>query len=617
MARGKTKSRKGGRSKRNAQPASTLAHRSFFAPLAPSTPTSGESQRSSSINPSVQPSRSQGLEQSYAQATIGSKRQTIALEAPAESPHPPKKLHMVDATPTPPTGGGNGAEGMESPTNGKSMEEIGAMAVDDIDYDKYYDSDVLEYTDGEGETTTRQPDTPTPPSKHAAPPLAPVAQPRSTLPDPAFGLTPIQRPARNLGSQPRTLATPKPPATNPFTVSPNPFVDVDDGPLSFANHPSTTALAEREDMVYYEGDFPPHQLDFHDIMESVPDETRAEWDAILTNKVLVVFGSDRVTSNNLAKIDELKYEIKHYLGSSEGIEIRHVKLHPSEFTLASRDTFLPMLIHGLTPRQKETLVKKRGSNSNRAWLMFFDYNLPLRTLLLSISKIPIRDEGQGANRVTDGITKTLEPFGKFLTNHISQHSNRFPNDFPTDPHRRYKAWLRTITCKGLVTKVENNKEEVVWFVYMEPPHDDYNVHKELVKTIKTATFRIEGNNYFAWEDDFRCVACRGRDHMKGLCPFRALPGFFDVRFGNEPGQTEPKEPTTLTRALLESPRKQPRQYRNATPGPSTVPTQATNPHNPNLPPPLAGGYDPSYWNRGGRGGYRGSRGGRGGRGRGK
>ncbi|KAH6914283.1 hypothetical protein BKA70DRAFT_1217862 [Coprinopsis sp. MPI-PUGE-AT-0042] len=570
---------------------------------------------------------------SYAQVAIGAKRQTSQLETPAESPHPKKKPHneptlvagpSTEAVPSSTEGGGfpfadydsdsdeRGTVQDEAETvqTEKHTLETTTMDVDDIDYDSFFDSDALEYTDNEGETNG----TPAPPSpavQAATTPVATIGRTTASNPMSHFGSPISKLPS---GRIPRISkpATPKPfgwTAPSTFTDTPNPFVDIDDGPLSL--HPNGGGTGKREGIVYYEGKLPPHQIDLNDIMESVPEETREAWDAIPTNKVLAVFGRDRVTTNNFARIEELRHEVQRCTGMVEDAEILYIKMHPTDFKLTSRDTFLPMLIHDLTPRQKEALTKKRMSNSNRAWIMFFDYNLPIRNLLLSIAKLPIRNDERGTARVVKGIRESMEAHKEEMVNYIRLHSNRFPPGFSKDPYRRYKAWIRTIAAQGLMTKVEKDAEEIVWYIYMDPPHDDYTAHKEMVDTLKSYTYVIEGNKYYAWDDNYRCQACRGRDHMVGLCPFTALPGFFDVKFGQDPGTKDRKEPQTKSNTPLE-PNKPHPQYQNASQGPSSRPSPAKIPNSSNI--PTRGGEQ--EWIRGGRGGRGGMRGGRGGRGRG-
>ncbi|KAH6880916.1 hypothetical protein BKA70DRAFT_1446996 [Coprinopsis sp. MPI-PUGE-AT-0042] len=540
---------------------------------------------------------------SYAQATAGTKRPTAHLETPGRvsSPHQeasrrgrdlePRAEHQAyprwlrEGRPNPRAQAWAG----KRPNGGKPL------AVDEFDYDACYDSEGLEYLDDEERTSLTAPLTPHP----TCPPLTPLAPVASLAKTPAnltFGTFPTRPPV----SGECRIHKPRPPTKRRVeAVTHRWFGRVRILGICVPSARTCSQPGPGRRVTYYDGELPPHQIDRDDILESVPKETKEEWIRIPTNKVLVYFGSDKVVSDCLSRVEEIAHEVNRLTGSARGIGIRHIKMYPGQGPLILRDTVQPYLIHNLLPRQKEILVQKRMTNSNRAWIFFFDFNLPIRTLAFSISKIPIRDQDGQGQRVVDGIKEAFAPYEQLMADHLSNFSNLFPPGFPDNAPRRYKAWIRTIRATGMTQRLRNGDEEVSWNIYINPPHDDYDIHKKLIKTLKSFTYRIEGNDYWAWEDDYRCTALPGvRDHVKGLCPFRSLPGFHDTGFRHSESGT--RDPVPQTSALLELRSHHQPQIRNASPGPSSTPARS-------------GSTQPTQTNRGQhqRGGHRGGRGSRG------
>ncbi|KAH6906283.1 hypothetical protein BKA70DRAFT_1224768 [Coprinopsis sp. MPI-PUGE-AT-0042] len=619
-SKGKGKAKTGARNTAIPPQATIPAHHGFFGPLAPpvttafveTSPTPETSREATTLG------RSSDVPISYAQATAGTKRPTAHLETPAESPHPTKKPHVEaeissyeQNTKLTPDGYGRETESSSSSNGQESAQTVEAMAVDEFDYDACYDLEGLEYLDDEEQTSLTAPLTP--PDLSTLTSLASVASLAKTPANLTFGTFPTRPPSQesaastSLAPQPNGELRPSHTAGLVASESSgsafpahehvaNPFVDIDDGPMTIAHNHAPPGT--REEVTYYDGELPPHQIDRDDILESVPKETKEEWVRIPTNKVLVYFGSDKVVSDCLSRVEEIAHEVNRLTGSARGIGIRHIKMYPGQGPLILRDTVQPYLIHNLLPRQKEILVQKRMTNSNRAWIFFFDFNLPIRTLAFSISKIPIRDQDGQGQRVVDGIKEAFAPYEQLMADHLSKFSNLFPPGFPDNTPRRYKAWIRTIRATGMTQRLRNGDEEVSWNIYINPPHDDYDIHKKLIKTLKSFTYRIEGNDYWAREDDYRCTACRGRDHVKGLCPFRSLPGFHNTGFRHSESGT--RDPVPQTSALLELRSHHQPQIRNASPGPSSTPARSGN-------------TQPTQTNRGQhqRGGHRGGRGSRG------
>ncbi|KAH6885478.1 hypothetical protein BKA70DRAFT_1237068 [Coprinopsis sp. MPI-PUGE-AT-0042] len=423
-SKGKGKAKTGARNTAIPPQATIPAHHGFFGPLAPpvttafveTSPHPRDEQRSHNAR--------QTCPSQYAQATAGTKRPTAHLETPAESPHPTKKPHVEAGfssheqnTKLTPDGYGRETESSSSSNGQESAQTVEAMAVDEFDYDACYDSEGLEYLDDEERTSLTAPLTP--PDLSTLTPLAPVASLAKTPANLTFGTFPTRPPSQESAAS--TSLTPQPngesrPSHTAGLVASessgsafparehiaNPFVDIDDGPMTIAhNHaPSGT----QEEVTYYDGELPPHQIDRDDILESVPKETKEEWVRIPTNKVLVYFGSDKVVSDCLSRVEEIAHEVNRLTGSARGIGIRHIKMYPGQGPLILRDTVQPYLIHNLLPRQKEILVQKRMTNSNRAWIFFFRLQPPNPYTRLQHLKDPhprsrwARPEGSGWNQ---------------------------------------------------------------------------------------------------------------------------------------------------------------------------------------------------------------------------
>ncbi|KAH6904206.1 hypothetical protein BKA70DRAFT_1226872 [Coprinopsis sp. MPI-PUGE-AT-0042] len=333
------------------------------------------------------------------------------------------------------------------------------------------------------------------------------------------------------------------------------FIDVDDDLEEEEEEAPTPAdnAAGEPPIVYYDGPLPEHSISFTHIMESVEEGTEAAWRGIPGHKLLVFFANERPYDTWLARIEEIKREIKRVTGSNSGVEVSYTKVNGITSKRSYHDMIQPFLVHSLTRNQMEAMANKKMTVCSKSWIVWNLFEMPIPRYAFTIPHIPIRDTPETQAIVVGGVCETLRnsPVHVPLLDHISKYSNRYPEDFPTDPQRRVRAFLRSITASAITIKVRQQDDEMMWRFYLEPPHDDHAIHHSFIESLKTFVYTIRGQKYITYED-YRCLACRGRDHMKGLCPFRALPGFHDVRFGGPTTQPSTTIATTSTAAATNS-----------------------------------------------------------------
>ncbi|KAH6886051.1 hypothetical protein BKA70DRAFT_1444718 [Coprinopsis sp. MPI-PUGE-AT-0042] len=390
------------------------------------------------------------------------------------------------------------------------------------------------------------------------------------------------------------------PPRKPSTTA---FVDDEEDDDPFAAEEDQTAQSQGVNdpiITYYDGPLPDHHVSYIHILESLTPGIEEKWKKEPGHKLLAYFAKDRPYNQFLARIEEIKREIKRVTGSSAGVRVSQSTVDGSISQLNAADIIQPFLISGLTLNQKDKLAGKRQTNCSQSWIFWFPFDVPNPKFAFSIAHIPLRDDEEGRSTVVKDVRKAFnsEPIYGHLLDHIAKYSDRFPEDFPKDPARRVRAFIRSVTASALTIKVRGKREEMVWRIYFEPPHSDPVVHRDFIIGLKNFNYTIDDFDFKPYKIDFKCLSCRSRDHMQGLCPFRALPGFYDTRFGddNNDGPGAPGSSSLVNIARKET---RPREVAHAPPYGNAYPQ--ANPHNRNLPPPLMGAYDPYWFNPGYRG----------------
>ncbi|KAH6910440.1 hypothetical protein BKA70DRAFT_1220366 [Coprinopsis sp. MPI-PUGE-AT-0042] len=126
------------------------------------------------------------------------------------------------------------------------------------------------------------------------------------------------------------------------------------------------------------------------------------------------------------------------------------------------------------PQPERQAGRYRQTNCSQSWIFWFPFDVPNPKFAFSIAHIPLRDDEEGRSTVVKDVRKAFnsKPIYGHLLDHIAKYSDCFPEDFPKDPARRVRAFIRSVTASALTIKVRGKREEMVWRIYFKPPHSD-------------------------------------------------------------------------------------------------------------------------------------------------